>query len=102
MAGKRKNKPIGSRGPLPDSATAALRELGPDWRAKAKRTLGILLEELEARREQLDAIELLGGIRTVAEALTTSEALIDPDDDGKEPGAPPALSVPAAPPRLNS
>ena len=98
MAGRKKDDPLGTRGPPPDSALAALRALGPDWRAKAALGLELLLEEMVRRRAELDAIELLGAFRTVAEALTQNQALVAPEEDG----APPKAVASAPPKRLDA
>lgn len=99
MAARKKDETLGTRGPPPDSALAALRALGPDWRAKAALGLELLLEEMVRRRAELDAIELLSAFRTVAEALTQNQALVAPDDDGQ---APKSTFAPAPPKRLDA
>lgn len=94
---KKPSKRPGRRGPPPDSALAIMRELGADWQKDAEKTLLVLQAELRSRVANLDAIELIGAIRAIGETLTTSRALVDPEDPENPPGPAPAPPPPPAP-----
>lgn len=51
-----------------------------DWRGPAEKALQELLSELVNRKCELKAIELIGAVRAIAEAITASRALLPNDD----------------------
>lgn len=51
-----------------------------DWRGPAEKALQDLLAELVARKGELKAIELIGAVRAIAEAITASRALLPGDE----------------------
>lgn len=80
-----------AHGPPPDDTVKQLAKLSKGWREDAEDTLLVLQKALRdlVSNGKLSAFEILGGIKTVGEALTTNQALI--------PAPKPAEDKPAAP-----
>lgn len=65
------------RGPASDDYVAkTIGTLSQSWRDDAEATLVALQSELRRRVADLDALELIGAIRALSEAVTTHRALL--------------------------
>lgn len=76
-----------AHGPPPDDTVRQLAKLSKGWREDAEDTLLVLQKALRdlVSDNKLSAFEILGGIKTIGETLTTNQAMVPDPVEEKEP-----------------